>query len=293
MATTTNFAVEKPTVGGYRNTWGGTLNTGLDKLTELLALALPIGSVQMYTKGNGTAPTATTNGGTWLVCDGSALIQNNYPDLYGVIGITYGNGGNASTHFNLPDLRARVPIGYNASVIDNGSVNVRSARAISTTTGGTETHTLTDTQIPKHQHPITDNGHIHPIDATTTHYHVGDQTGGKTGMKSLVITDDGHSHTAEYVNDWSSGSGTYRLDIDSAGGVDGTWTSDPADTGITIADHDHSLTTDAKTTGITTTQTNPARITTTNDQPDGDASHNIMQPYLVVNYIILAKHPSF
>ena len=39
MANTTNFAVEKPTPGGYRNTWGGTINTGFDKLTELLALA--------------------------------------------------------------------------------------------------------------------------------------------------------------------------------------------------------------------------------------------------------------
>ena len=145
------------------------------------------------------------------------------------------------------------------------------------------------------QADASNSGHILQFSATSNNSGSSEYTTGvtKTGMKSLVITDDGHSHTAEYVNDWSSGSGTYRLDIDSAGGVDGTWTSDPADTGITIADHDHSLTTDAKTTGITTTQTNPARITTTNDQPDGDGSHNIMQPYLVVNYIILAKHPTF
>ena len=61
MAQTTDFAVEKPTGGGYRNTWGGTLNTGLDKLTELLALALPVGSIQMYPKA--TAPTATADWG--------------------------------------------------------------------------------------------------------------------------------------------------------------------------------------------------------------------------------------
>ena len=292
MANTTNFAVEKPTVGGYRNTWGGTLNTGLDKLTELLALALPIGSVQMYTKGNGTAPTATTNGGTWLVCDGSALIQANYPDLYGVIGITYGNGGNASTHFNLPDLRARVPIGYNASVIDNGSVNVRSARAISTTTGGTETHILADSEIPKHQHPITDNGHVHPITADPGHYHVGDQTGGKTGSKSLTPTDPGHTHGFDIVNGWSSGA-PYSLQSGPGHDQRAYTGVTSSSTNITIPDHDHSLTTDTKTTGITTTATNPARITTTNDQPDGDLAHNNMQPYLVVNYIILAKHPTF
>ena len=53
------------------------------------------------------------------------------------------------------------------------------------------------------------------------------------------------------------------------------------------------LTTDAKTTGITTTQLNPDRLTTTEDQTDGDESHNNMQPYITVQYIILAKHPSF
>ena len=81
MANTTNFAVEKPTVGGYRNSWGGTLNVALDKLTELLALALPIGTIQIYTKA--TAPTATTNGGTWLVCDGSSVSRITYSVLFG------------------------------------------------------------------------------------------------------------------------------------------------------------------------------------------------------------------
>ena len=292
MATTTNFAVEKPTVGGYRNTWGGTLNTGLDKLTELLALALPLGTIQMYPKT--TAPTATTNGGTWLVCDGSALIQANYPDLYGVIGITYGNGGNASTHFNLPDLRSRVPVGYNVDTITG-----RSTRAIALGSGA-ETHTLADAEIPKHQHPITDNGHIHPIDPSTTHYHVGDQTGGKTGQASAVISDPSHTHDlgkgGTYSSSGSDGTGqsyTYNSTEWAYHYAGGERQTAGKVTGVTDSGHSHSLTTDAKTTGITTTQTNPARITTTNDQPDGDGSHNIMQPYLVVNYIILAKHPTF
>jgi len=286
MANTTNFAVEKPTPGGYRNTWGGTLNTGLDKLTELLALALPIGTIQMYPIS--TAPTSTTNGGEWLVCNGGSLARvGDYATLFALIGTTYGIGSsNDSSTFSLPDLRSRVPVGYNTDTISG-----RSTRALALGSG-TETHTLTEAQIPLHDHPITDPGHIHPV-TDTTHYHIGDQTGGKTSEAVLAITDDGHSHTAEYVNDWSSGTGTYRLDIDSAGGVDGTWTSDPANTGITIADHAHSVTTDAKLTGITTTTTNPARLTTTDNCSYGDGSHNIMQPYLVVNYIILAKHPTF
>jgi len=284
MANTTNFAVEKPTVGGYRNSWGGTLNTGLDKIDELLALALPIGTIQMYTKADGTAPTATTNGGTWLVCDGSSKVRTDYPDLHTLITNTYGTYPSGTT-FLLPDLRSRVPVGYNTDTISG-----RSTRAIAAG-AGTETHTLLDAEIPIHAHPITDNGHIHPIDPATTHFHVGDQTGGKTGSKTLAITDPGHAHTFSMRNDW--GDGNYDVGFVNGGDDPGAKSINSSSTGISIADHDHSLTTDAKTTGITTTQTNPARITTTDDQSVGDGAHNIMQPYLVINYIILAKHPTF
>ena len=286
MADTTNFAVEKPTVGGYRNSWGGTINTGLDKITELLALALPIGTIQMYTKADGTAPTATTNGGTWLVCNGATLVRTDYPDLHTLITNTYGTYPSGTT-FLLPDLRSRVPVGYNTD-----SISGRSTRAIAAV-AGTETHTLLDAEIPKHAHPITDAGHIHPIDPATTHFHVGDQTGGKTGMKTLAITDPEHSHTYGPIgHDWEN-TGYYNIGIDANENASGTITTNPSPTGISIADHDHSLTTDAKPTGITTTQTNPARITTTDEQTVGDGAHNIMQPYLVINYIILAKHPTF
>ena len=284
MANTTDFAVEKPTVGGYRNTWGGTINTGLDKLTELLALALPVGSIQMYPKSS--APTATSNGGTWLVCNGAVLVQSNYPDLFSVIGVTYGNGGNASTHFNLPDLRSRVPVGYNVDTISG-----RSTRAIAVGSGA-ETHTLANTEIPKHTHPVTDAGHVHPI-ADQTHEHTGSNSGG-TSNATLSITDPKHSHQfGEIGKDWTN-DGVYNIGIDANSNDKGFHTTQPEATGISIADHNHSFTTTANSANISTTQTNPSgRITTTNNQADGDGAHNIMQPYLVVNYIILAKHPSF
>jgi len=293
MANTTNFAVEKPTVGGYRNSWGGTLNTGLDKIDELLALALPIGTIQMYTKADGTAPTATTNGGTWLVCDGSTKVRTDYPDLHTLITNTYGTYPSGTT-FLLPDLRSRVPVGYNTD-----SLSGRSTRAIAAV-AGTETHTLLDAEIPKHPHPITDAGHIHPIDPATTHFHVGDQTDGKTGSASAVISDPSHTHElgqgGTYASAGSDGTGQ-------AYGYNSTeWQYNYAGadrltesrvTGVTDSGHSHSLTTSAENTNITTTQTNPVRITTTDEQSVGDGSHNIMQPYLVINYIILAKHPTF
>jgi len=283
MANTTNFAIETPTVGGYRNTWGGTINTGLSRIDELLALALPIGTIQMYTKS--TAPTATTNGGTWLVCDGSPKVRNDYPDLHTLITNTYGAYPSAST-FLLPDLRSRVPVGYNVDTITG-----RSTRAIALGSG-TETHTLANTEIPKHTHPITDAGHVHPIDPDITHDHTGSNSGG-TSNAVLTINDPKHSHSHLVHHDWASGS-SYDLGIEKADTPSITKTSSLESTNITIDDHKHSLTTTAENTNITTTLTNSSgRLSATELQADGNGSHNNMQPYLVVNYIILAKHPTF
>jgi microcystin-dependent protein len=40
----------------------------------------------------------------WLICEGQSLDTAVYPDLFAVIGYTYGGSGST---FNLPDLRGR------------------------------------------------------------------------------------------------------------------------------------------------------------------------------------------
>ena len=287
MATTTDFAVEKPTVGGYRNSWGGTLNVALDKLTELLALAIPLGSVQMYTKS--TAPTATTNGGTWLVCDGSAISRTTYSALYAVIGTTYGVGDGSNT-FNIPDMRARVPVGYNTATITG-----RSTRAIALGSGA-ETHTLLDAEIPKHTHPVGDSGHNH---ATTESAHT--HTGTTNKAKADIVLND-HSHTGDKWTDYQgdqSGAGQLLLSgYLSPRKLDGDFTTHTVtgaallkEDGASNNGHQHSFTTDPKETELTID--NNTTGVTVNEQGTGDGAHNNMQPFLVVNYIILAKHPSF
>ena len=273
MANTTNFAVEKPTVGGYRNSWGGTLNVALDKITELLALALPIGTIQMHTAA--AAPTATGNGGTWLICDGTAISRTTYSALFSLIGTTYGVGDGSNT-FNVPDLRSRSPIGYNTA-----SLSGRSTRAIAAN-GGTETHTLLDAEIPKHTHPITDSGHIH---ATTeaNHEHTGTTASSTTG-----ITIPDHHHPLSRRTAW--GDGNYDTSFENGGDVadttTGTASLTPNDSG-----HTHSFTAGGAKTNLTIN--NATTSITVNEQGSGDGTHNNMQPFLVVNYIILAKHPSF
>ncbi|MBX4215375.1 phage tail protein [Candidatus Parcubacteria bacterium] len=46
----------------------------------------------------------------WLLCYGQAVSRTTYSKLFGILGTTFGVG-DASTTFNLPDMRGRVPVG--------------------------------------------------------------------------------------------------------------------------------------------------------------------------------------
>jgi len=72
----------------------------------------------------------------WAFCDGRLLPISDYQALYTLIGKMYGGD---QTRFALPDLRGRVPIHQGGGF------------AISQP-GGTETVTLTSTQVPVHSH---------------------------------------------------------------------------------------------------------------------------------------------
>ncbi|WP_049777030.1 tail fiber protein [Paludibacter propionicigenes] len=86
--------------------------------------------------------TATTLPAGWLVCDGSAISRTTYANLFLVLGTTYG-AGDGSTTFNLPNLKGRVPVGYDGSQTEFNALNK---------TGGEKTHTLTIAEMPSHNH---------------------------------------------------------------------------------------------------------------------------------------------
>ena len=285
MANTTNFAVEKPTVGGYRNSWGGTINTGLDKIDELLALAMPIGTIQMYPKSS--APVATTNGGTWLVCDGATLVRTDYPELHTLITNTYGTYPSGTT-FLLPDMRTRVPVGYSAATLGSGSTQ-RTPKAIAGY-AGEESHSLTEGELDQHKHSIPTTTHTHGI-TDVTHQHVGSASG-KTASASAVISDPQHTHSLQSsVTSWQGG-GDYAATGTHIGQAQATPNAGSSSTGITDSGHAHSFSTDLVGTGLSVTDAGLTNITETGETGSNTA-HNNMPPYLVLNYIILAKHPSF
>lgn len=57
---------------------------------------IPVGTILAYS-ANGTIPSG------YLLCDGSAVSRAIYPDLFNLLGETYG-AGDGSTTFNLPDF---------------------------------------------------------------------------------------------------------------------------------------------------------------------------------------------
>lgn len=96
----------------------------------------PTGGVMQF--AGATAPIG------WLVCNGASLLRATYPALFAAIGTTW--GAVDGTHFTLPDLRGRTPIGA-------GTGTGLTARTLGATTG-TETHLLTAAQsgLPAHNH---------------------------------------------------------------------------------------------------------------------------------------------
>lgn len=49
----------------------------------------------------------------WLICDGSLLKKEDYPDLWALLGDAWGTP--TTTHFYIPDMRGRVPVGRDVS----------------------------------------------------------------------------------------------------------------------------------------------------------------------------------
>lgn len=82
----------------------------------------------------------------FLMCDGSAVSRTIYAALFAIIGTTYGVGDNLTT-FNIPDMRSRVPVGF-----DNPAA-WSDFRPMGKT-GGERLVTLTSTEMPAHTHSI-------------------------------------------------------------------------------------------------------------------------------------------
>src|SRR6202035_5032992 len=78
----------------------------------------------------------------WAMCQGQILPIQQYTALFSLIGTYY--GGNGTTNFQLPDLQGRVPTKFGTDPTGNNYAIGEEA--------GTETITISATQMPVHTH---------------------------------------------------------------------------------------------------------------------------------------------
>lgn len=73
----------------------------------------------------------------WATCNGQQLPINQNQALFSLLGTTY--GGNGQTTFALPNLQGRVPVHMGAGRIEGEMA-------------GQEAHTITQAEMPAHNH---------------------------------------------------------------------------------------------------------------------------------------------
>jgi microcystin-dependent protein len=192
----------------------------------------------------------------YLLCFGQAVSRTTYAALFAAIGTAFG-AGDGTTTFNLPDFRGRVAVG-----LDNMG-GVAAGRMAGFTTmgalGGVQSVTLAASELPSHNHGVTDPTHTHAV-ADPGHIH--------------NISDPNHQHSFSYlgVNSGltftSAGAGNTEV----AGANSGT--TNFAATGISVLSGVTGIALFSTFTGISV------------NNAGGGQAHTNVQPSMAVNKII-------
>ena len=151
LPSTTSIGNVSSTELGYVDGVTSAIQTQLNTIVNTtIPNATPTGTVVMWVTG--TAPTG------WILCQGQEVVVADYSSLASVLGTTYGaltngSGGVGTTHFRLPDLRGRVPMGSGTGRNVADSANL-TARTLGTKVSDAENVTLTLAQTPSHSHEL-------------------------------------------------------------------------------------------------------------------------------------------
>lgn len=141
---------------------------------------VPIGTILPFS--------GTTIPDGYLLCNGTSLLRTDYPDLFNVIGTTYGSVD--STHFNLPNIQGKIPVGLDTTDTDFNTLGK---------TGGEKTHTLTEDEIPSMNVHMTknswyDRGGLENGGAANRRIVAGGATGGDTSYIIGTVNGGGQAH---------------------------------------------------------------------------------------------------
>ena len=189
---------------------------------------------------------------SYLFAQGQAISRVTYSALFALYGTTYGSGDGSST-FNLPNLSYKVPIGPGVS-----STTTYSLGQI----GGEESHTLIVPETPSHTHSGTMGDHTHSA-SSSPHNHrlftsaTGEDVGGRN-------QDDAFTEKPHVAVAGEDVGGLLYIYAN----ADGTQLIEPTSVSVTVG----------------SSSGGSVSLSSTG----GDQSHNNMQPFIVLNYIIKA-----
>lgn len=185
----------------------------------------------------------------WLLCNGQEISKTTYANLYTVISDVYGSPF-FSTNFVLPDLRGRIPIG-------NGNLNGTGTSYPLGTRGGSESHVITISEMPSHTH---------------------------TG----TIAEAGN-HTHSYQDAYFAENGGYKYPTPSnpsiGQNVYGTGSTTDTDNGFFFRTESGGYN-GTIPSNIQTNVSGTHTHTITNSSTGSGVAFRLVQPYVVVSYII-------
>lgn len=123
----------------------------------------------------------------WLLCNGASYLRADYAALFAALGGAGSPYGLPDgTHFNVPDLRDRVPVGASGTIARGAA-------------GGAKTHTLTGAELPGHTHPVNDPGHTHVYNRARNNGTVFGNSTGVTGFYNQEYDTETVSQTTGIV----------------------------------------------------------------------------------------------
>jgi microcystin-dependent protein len=159
---------------GYLDGVTSAVQTQINTANTAITNNTPVGAVTMWVAAD--APTG------WTLCQGQAISRATFGSLFTVIGTTYG-AGDGSTTFNLPDLRGRVPMGAGLGRNVAGNADLATSRTLGQRVSDAQTVTLTEAQIPSHNH--TQNEHNHTQNPHGHEFTFSNTVGGTTNAITL------------------------------------------------------------------------------------------------------------
>ena len=238
----------------------------------------PVGGLMMY--AGASAPAG------WLFCDGSAVARTGtYANLFAALSTTYG-AGDGSTTFNLPDMRSRLPVG-----VGTGTKTFTFASRASNVITATGMVNSVNNEIQTGQAIVyTAASPMTGLVTATTYYLIRiayNQFSLATSVANAI------AGTAISLSSDGSGSQTFLLTFSARALAD---TGGEETHGLVTAEipaHSHvenfyttgSNTAPAQQAGSATATPSNSKLPPT-DTTGGSGLHNVMSPFLAVNYII-------